>query len=94
MYLDYNSCLDDKNAEIPKSDIENHKIGPDEVFQINACGRSDAAVGTAGGYDIYEDGGPKVRHFYWDCPWGSKTNTWRVTGMKHPLCVRSHEQLD
>jgi hypothetical protein len=93
-YLDHNAFIDNKDAEIPKSDIENHKINPGDEFQINSCGRSDASSGTEGDFDIYEDGGTKVRHFYWNCPWGSKTNTWRVTGMKHPLYVRSHEQLD
>ncbi|KAI0267249.1 Aegerolysin-domain-containing protein [Russula aff. rugulosa BPL654] len=51
----------DKDAEIPTSDIENHKINPGDEFEINSCGRSDAASGTECDFDIYEDGGPKVQ---------------------------------
>ncbi|KAI0267255.1 aegerolysin type hemolysin [Russula aff. rugulosa BPL654] len=80
---------DNKDAEIPKSDIENHKIDPGDEFEINSCGRSDASSGTEGDFDIYEDGGTRVRHFYWDCPWGSKTNTWRVTDNNAKWIVES-----
>ncbi|KAH8832152.1 pleurotolysin A [Flagelloscypha sp. PMI_526] len=71
-----------KDKEVPASDYEGHVIGPDEKLQINACGRSDAAEGTTGDFDLVDpnNGDQAVRHFYWDCPWGSKRNTWTVSG--------------
>jgi hypothetical protein len=93
-HLDHNACIDNKDAEIPAKDIENTKILPGDTFRINSCGREDASSGTEGDFDLYEDGGPKVRHFYWDCPWGTKTNTWTISGTKDPLGVHSPEQLD
>lgn len=74
--------LDDKDTEVDISAIEGAKIAPGEQFRFNACGRSDTSSGTEGIFEVYEDGsgGKKVRHFYWDCPWGSKKNTWTVSG--------------
>jgi len=49
---------------------------------ISSCGRSDSASGTEGSFYICIDGKDdldpdhKVCKIYWDCPWGSKTNTW------------------
>ena len=91
------ACIDDKEAEIPTSDIEGTKIAPGDEFTVNSCGRSNSPSGTEGEFDVYEDGpgGPKVRHFYWNCPWGSPKNTWTISGMKHLLrVVHPFEQLD
>jgi Aegerolysin len=93
-YLDHNACIDNKDEEIPISDIEDKKIDGGKEFRINSCGRENAPSGTEGNFDIYEDGGDEVRHFYWDCPWGGKTNTWTITGMKHLFGVHCAEQLD
>ncbi|KAF8687636.1 hypothetical protein AX14_003645, partial [Amanita brunnescens Koide BX004] len=68
-----------KDKEIPVSDIENTEIPPGGEFRINSCGRENASSGTEGEFDIYEVDSNKVRHFYWDCPWGSSTNTWTIT---------------
>lgn len=93
--LDHNNCIGNKDAEIAVKDIENTKILPGKQFRMNSCGRENASSGTEGDFDIYEVAADKVRHFYWECPWGSKTNTWTISGMKYPLCVlHSLEQLD
>ncbi|KAF9458124.1 pleurotolysin A [Collybia nuda] len=72
----------DKDNEVKASDYEGKVIEADEKIQINACGWSDAAEGTTGTFDLVDssDGDKQIRHFYWDCPWGSKTNTWTVSG--------------
>ncbi|KAK7052820.1 Aegerolysin Aa-Pri1 [Paramarasmius palmivorus] len=71
-----------KDKEISKDEIEGKVIGPDEKFQINSSGRSDASSGTEGSFDLVDvnDNNKTIRHFYWDCPWGSKVNTWTVNG--------------
>ncbi|KAK7029593.1 Aegerolysin Aa-Pri1 [Paramarasmius palmivorus] len=71
-----------KDQELSTSQFNNKVIGPDEKVQINSCGRSDAASGTEGSFDLVDpdDGDRTIRHFYWDCPWGSKSNTWTVSG--------------
>ena len=71
----------DKDTEYPVSRYEGNTIEPGEQLQLNATGRSDAASGTEGWFNLVD---PKandkvIRHFYWDCPWGSKSNTWNVT---------------
>ena len=89
--LDHNTCIDDKDEEVEASTIENTKILSKKRYRVNSCGRKDASSGTEGSFDLEEEGGEKVRHFYWDCPWGKKTNTWTVSGMKHPPRVHAPE---
>jgi len=79
---------DNKDAEIPIGDIENKTIEPHKKFRISSCGREGAPSGTEGEFDIY-DGDDKVRHFYWNCPWGSKTNTWSITDRNSKWVVDS-----
>src|SRR5882724_7685031 len=67
-----------KDDEVPISDIEGHQIAPGVSYVISTCGRSDASSGTEGSFDLY-DGATKVGNYYWDCPWGSKTNTSKWT---------------
>ncbi|KAH8832149.1 pleurotolysin A [Flagelloscypha sp. PMI_526] len=83
-----------KDKEVPVSDYEGKVIGPDEKLQINACGRSDAAEGTTGDFDLVDpnNGDQAIRHFYWDCPWGSKTNTWTVSGSNSKWMVEYQGQ--
>ncbi|KAF8726099.1 hypothetical protein AX14_008081 [Amanita brunnescens Koide BX004] len=69
----------DKNIEVSVHAIENTRILPGQEFRISSCGRENATSGTEGEFDIFEDGSDKIRHFYWDCPWGKKGNTWRVS---------------
>ncbi|KAF8668060.1 hypothetical protein AX14_006257 [Amanita brunnescens Koide BX004] len=79
----------DKDAEIPVQGIENTRILPGQEFRISSCGRENAASGTEGQFDIYEEGGDKIRHFYWDCPWGRKGNTWTISGSNRQWVVES-----
>lgn len=71
----------DKSKEIPASDIDNHVIEPNTTYEIYSCGRADASSGTEGDFDLYDvtegdtKDSPQVANYYWDCPWGSKTNT-------------------
>jgi len=63
-----------KDHELPISDIEGHKIPSGQEYTICSCGRESAASGTEGSFDLY-DGNTQIGNYYWDCPWGSKTNT-------------------
>lgn len=63
----------DKNDEVPVSEIEGTKVDADGSYEIYSCGRSDAASGTEGSFDLY-DGDTKVGTYSWDCPWGRKDN--------------------
>lgn len=67
----------DKDKEYLSQKIEGKIIKSGSSFAINACGRSDAASGTEGSFQLY-DGDTLVGTYSWDCPWGSKTNssTW------------------
>jgi hypothetical protein len=67
-----------KDNEIQPSAIEGHVIKAGDSYIIGACGRSDASSGTEGSFDIY-DGDVKVGTLTWDCPWGSKTNSYQWT---------------
>ena len=82
---------DNKDKELPVSDFEGKVIHPGESLQLNACGRSDASSGTTGDFDLVDpaSGDKVIRHFYWDCPWGSKTNTWTVKGSNSKFIVES-----
>ncbi|KAJ3506277.1 hypothetical protein NLJ89_g6956 [Agrocybe chaxingu] len=72
----------DKDTEVSASNYNGKIVGPDDKLQINACGRAHAAEGTTGTFDLVDpsNGDKLIRHFYWDCPWGSKQNTWTVSG--------------
>ena len=69
-----------KDEEISPDDINKIQIPSGDKGIIASCGREDAASGTEGSFDIY-DGETKVGNYYWDCPWGSKSNqsTWTST---------------
>lgn len=67
---------------------KDYEIGPNEINQIvvaagsdvdiNACGREGSASGTEGEFELYE-GSTQIGIFYWNCPWGSKSNELRWT---------------
>jgi hypothetical protein len=67
-----------KDKEIAAEDIDRTLIKDRQEFTFGACGRSDAASGTEGSFDLY-DGETLVASYSWDCPWGSKTNTSSLT---------------
>ncbi len=76
-------AFNDKDHEIKSKDIEGKIITdktPHNQRIISACGRSDSASGTEGSFLLnYQD--ETIGKLYWDCPWGSKTNT--CTWEKH-----------
>lgn len=73
---------DNKDDEI--ANVKGIKFQDGRVYNtvICSCGRSDSASGTEGSFYICIDGKDpsdpdyKVCKISWDCPWGSKTNTW------------------
>ncbi|KAM4066457.1 aegerolysin domain-containing protein [Hirsutella rhossiliensis] len=66
-----------KDVEVTTSQIEAVVIAPGSSESVSACGRSDASSGTTGQFDIYE-GAAKICTVKWDCPWGSKTNSFNI----------------
>ncbi|TFK86839.1 pleurotolysin A [Polyporus arcularius HHB13444] len=70
----------DKDKELSTTQFNGHIIHPGEEVQINACGRENASSGTTGHFDLIDcTNERRIRQFYWDCPWGSSTNTWTVS---------------
>jgi hypothetical protein len=66
--------LGNKDQEISTDDINKITITSGNSATICSCGRADASAGTEGSFDLY-DGDTKVGTYRWDCPWGSKTNS-------------------
>ncbi|TFK88513.1 pleurotolysin A, partial [Polyporus arcularius HHB13444] len=81
----------DKDKEIDPSTINNTVIEPGDALKLNACGRESSPSGTTGDFDLVDTsaGDKKIRHFYWDCPWGSSTNTWTISGSNSNWMVES-----
>ncbi|KAK7036490.1 hypothetical protein VNI00_011687 [Paramarasmius palmivorus] len=82
--------LTGKPDEIISPDqVEGEIIGPNETLEINARARPDSPSGTEGSFDLVDvgDGDKTIRHFYWDCPWGSKKSTWSVSGSNESWTV-------
>ena len=75
------SCSGNKDNEVDPSYYNNRVINPYGSMELDACGRSDAASGTEGHFDLVDtsDNNKVIRSFYWDCPWGSKTNQWVIS---------------
>jgi len=59
-------------------DAPSGEINYDSSKTINSCGRSDASSGTEGYFDIYDEKSNHIAHVTWDCPWGSKQNSYQV----------------
>ncbi|KAI0714080.1 pleurotolysin A [Cerioporus squamosus] len=76
---------------LPTSTYEGYVIHPGEELQMNACGRESSPSGTTGDFDVVDvpAGDKVIRHFYWDCPWGSSTNTWTISGSNSNWMVES-----
>jgi hypothetical protein len=72
-----------KDEEIPPSDINKIEIPPGGKARVCSCGRSDAASGTEGGFYLYDgtdqNNDKCIGEVYWNCPWGSKENTFTTT---------------
>ncbi|KAH7326019.1 aegerolysin type hemolysin [Stachybotrys elegans] len=78
---------DNKDNEISGGDVEKETAGEGAEASIASCGRSDASSGTEGVFDLY-DGSTKICHVYWNCPWGSKTNTFTVSDINNNYMVQ------
>lgn len=65
-----------KGTEISKADINKIQIPSGSSATICSCGRSNAASGTQGSFKLY-DGSTLVGVFSWNCPWGSKSNSYK-----------------
>ncbi|KAI0714081.1 Aegerolysin aa-Pri1 [Cerioporus squamosus] len=76
MYADGN-----KDQELSVDTFNGHVIAPGGELQMNACGRQNASSGTRGDFDVVDvtAGDMIIRHFHWDCPWGSHANQWTVS---------------
>ena len=72
--------LGNMDEEISPTKYEGWIIKPDETATIHACGREASPSGTTGEFNLIDTmGGHTIRHFYWDCPWGSSGNVWRLS---------------
>ena len=70
-----------KDNEVGTGYYSNTIINPYGSMELSACGKADASSGTEGHFDLVDtsDNNKIIRSFYWDCPWGSKTNQWVVS---------------
>ncbi|EEB96271.1 hypothetical protein MPER_04618 [Moniliophthora perniciosa FA553] len=75
-------CIGDKDSDVDEDKYNGTVIGPGEKLQINACGSGSHPSGSSGKFDLLDpdEGDKLIRHFVWDCPFGSETNTWDVSG--------------
>lgn len=75
-YLDHGKFYEpgNKNHEIYANQINGTKIKDGERYTIAACGRSNAAVGVQGSFEVVYD--EKIIFKYWfSCPWNTKKNS-------------------
>lgn len=96
--------LDDKDKEIDAKKINGKVIDYDTADKdriISVCGRSDAASGTEGSFELYrydpstKKATVKLAVITWDCPWGSKKNTFDASSEnKNYMVSHSHPNTD
>ncbi|KKC98871.1 MULTISPECIES: aegerolysin family protein [Photobacterium] len=79
---------DNKDDELSPEEVNGQvvEIGQEGFNIVSSCGRSDSASGTQGSFDLF-DGSTKVVTLVWDCPWGSKSNSWSQTGQNRNYVV-------
>lgn len=65
---------DNKDEELEPLDIDQIKIPPGGEVDVNSCGRENVASGTEGSFEVYKND-DWVCSLAWDCPCGSKTNS-------------------
>ena len=75
---------DNKDQEESAGDIDTLKFQANKSYTnaISSCGREDSPSGTQGHFDLFTQvGGQKTQvcRLNWDCPWGSKTNSWSAS---------------
>ncbi|MCD7726331.1 MAG: aegerolysin family protein [Clostridiales bacterium] len=96
--------LDHKDQEISVDDMNKRVIeygSADEDRIICVCGRSDAASGTQGKFEIYrydpstQEATVKLAVVTWDCPWGNKHNSFDASCVNQNYMVsHSNANLD
>ncbi|BAE61992.1 unnamed protein product [Aspergillus oryzae RIB40] len=59
------------------SQVNGKEIIPGTSQLLETCGRSSAASGTEGTLELW-DKTQRICKLYWDCPWGSKVNKFKV----------------
>jgi hypothetical protein len=73
--------IDDKDKEIPASDIEGQEIAPHSTFIIKSSGLSDSPIGTEGSYELVDQSnGDVICTVVWNCPGGDQTNLFETRG--------------
>ncbi|KAF9526819.1 aegerolysin type hemolysin [Crepidotus variabilis] len=78
-----------KDREIHISSLEGKEIPAGGSFKIYSCGRENASSGTEGSYNLVEkNGGRLVRRVYWNCPLGTKTNTFTLSGANRDWVIQ------
>ncbi len=84
-----------KDNEISTDQVNKLVITSGNSVQIASCGREDSASGTEGSFDLYHDD-IKIGTYYWECPWGSKTNisTWTPNDVAEYITQVSGGNLD
>ena len=77
-------AIGDKSKDRALKEIEGATILPGKSYQINSCGSFGTPSGTTGSFElaVSDHLDTLIRRFHWDCPWGSKTNTWKIVGME------------
>lgn len=67
--------ISNKDSEVSTGTVNTYVAKAKTTLTFGSCGRSDASAGTEGSFDLY-DGKTKIGTLSWDCPWGSKTNSY------------------
>ncbi len=76
---------DNKDKEVSNSTIDEIELEKGKTYpqEISTCGRENSSSGTEGYFYLYTNKERKdadaICKIYWDCPWGSKTNTWKAS---------------
>jgi hypothetical protein len=79
---------DNKDEEVSRDTVQNISISSGNSAGIASCGRSDSPSGTEGSFELWV-GNTKICKIYWDCPWGSKRNTFTVSEVNDEYLVEA-----
>ena len=61
------------------SSIEGLGIEVGTTFTFSSSGREYTPSGTEGQFDLNNKANTKIGSFYWNCPFTSSANTWKIT---------------
>jgi hypothetical protein len=71
----YDGDNKDNEVSFPTNKVVQSKGGQTTV---SSCGRSDAASGCTGSFEVFDEAGTQVCEVTWNCPWGAKQNDYQV----------------